>query len=448
MTLKSRSGYFNCKCYLESFNLIKNSYKEDPNLQKIHHSGGRASGKSMFSVHCLVFFLPEHHKDEAIIITYSNRHKINSAEMVEDILCTHGYNNFKKSNISDGDIIYHFGNANKIRLISLETNMLVNLLDKCKNVKAGYLKFVVYEELTATLSIFRGDIYKFYNAVSSFNRYMDSRSITIYNYNPPKHKAHIIYDWIRDNKAVMLNITTTIYDLPVKWQSKMDLKEAERLKEVNFMEYEHQYLGKGGSSNGLAFNIDKDIWTLKSASYQQYYIQTDEATRNATTFSLFGITSIGEIHYITNYYHSSKEDGVMKSFNNYADEFKKWYEDTGLVGIDIPIVTDSLQFAVQLREKGFKKAQHIGKIKNRELSYSLASQLIIEKQFKIVDSPENIMMYDQLSNAEIEYNKNGKAMVSKKLESGSDNKYHFHAGDTLLYLCLRIRPLILRGRNE
>lgn len=399
----------------------------------------------MFSLHCITFFLPEYVKDEALLVTYSNRHKLNSALAIESILCQHGYTDYHRKNQSDGDIIFTFANENKIHLMSLETNRLEQLLDKCKNVTLGNVKFVVYEELTATLTVFRGDLYKFYNAKSSFNRFMNENTVEIYNYNPPENRRHSIYDWANQNRDDMLNIHTTIYDLPAKWQNSVDLKEAAKLKKFNPDRFAHQYLGIPSSTDGLAFSFDESIWVNRADDYIEYYIQTDEATLNATTFALFGVTSNYQIHMITLYYHSSKDDGVMKSMHKYGLLFQKWYDALNLDKPYERLTTDSLAFAAQLRELGFKDARHMGGLKDRTLSYTLLNQIILDNTFKIVNVPENIIAYEQLANAELEYNQEGKPRVSKAKEASLDNKYHFHAGDTILYLCLQLQKRILRG---
>ena len=87
------------------------------------------------------------------------------------------------------------------------------------------------------------------------------------------------------------------------------------------------------------------------------------------------------------------------------------------------------------------------KIKNRKLSYQLASKLINEGDFKIERRSENQIFYNQIFNAEKELTSSG-VVISKKGESGYDENKHVHSLDTFLYLCLRLQRVILKGAEE
>lgn len=446
----SKASQFYSENFKDLFLNFKNSYYGVFKKQ-VNNSGGRASGKSHQIIDNLVFWLPEVPFDEAIIVCYSSRHKLATSELVQEKLYSHGYSDSYKTVLkTNGDISYYFANKNIITVMSAESKQLIQMVERMKNIqfvnskfKKQPLKYLFFEEFTATLNVFK-ELDKTINAISSFNRHMNANSMIMYNYNPPPNKKHLVYKFMDMHGNDILNIKSTIYDLREDFQSLEDIKLAEKLKISNNKQWLHIYMGEPVSEDGLAFEIREDIWKQLENEYKKFYIQTDEGTLNATTFGLFGMNYKGELHFITNYYHSSKIDGIKKSPSTYAYEFNKWYDELD-VEVDM-IVTDGLAFSQELKKYGFK-SKSIGSLKDRALSYHLLDKLVTEKNFKIIDRPENIILYEQMSNAIIEYNSKNKPIISKKAESGNDNTKHSHALDLCLYMCLRLQKLILRGNK-
>lgn len=438
--MNSNTELFRCKIYEPSFKLIYNSYINKKNNEIIYY-GGSSSGKSINIINNIIFFLPEFYKDEALIIVYSTLHKKNTCDLIKSILENHGYNYKVNSDIS-GDISIKFANHNKINIKSVETSNIASLEEKFKTgdgIKSN-IKFLWFEEFTAILNSFR-KIETFESAKSRIKRLLKKDYITFYSFNPPQ-KNHIIWKYIENFNG--LKIFSTIYDLPEKWQDENSLEHADELKKNNNKLFRGLYLGEKTLNGNLAFDINEEIWikNIDLSDYQKFFIQTDEATLNATTFSLIGLTFSGDIHFLTNYYHSSKIDGIKKSPSKYASDFKNWYDN---LGVEVKeIVTDGLAFSEELKTLGFN-SKSIGKFKDRNLSYVLLNKLILEKSFKIFDRKENLILYKQLKNAEIEYNKYNNPILSKKKENTNDNEYHLHSVDTVLYTCLILQKEILRS---
>lgn len=308
--------------------------------------------------------------------------------------------------------------------------------------KKNGVRFLIFDELSATKDFLRVD-----TIIQTLIRQPKIQIIEISN--PPRNKTHPIYRRYRrqeqNNDTLVLH--TTVYDLPIKWLNKEQIKYINDLKENNKQEYNHSILGLSGGVDGLAFEFsDKDIWT-KLNDYEDYIdfqVFTDEATVNATSFCLYGITTSGEIHLIDTFYHSSKDDGNRYSPSDYAEAFHKWIIDLEIT--PSKIITDGLPFTMELRKLGYK-SQSIGKLKDRALSYYIANKLITEKTFKIVDNGDNhnLIFYNQLLNAEIVYNNNDRPMIDKSKESGNDNTIHTHALDTFLYFCLANQKMLMKG---
>lgn len=430
MNLQSRADYFRCLVYEPVFQNVKNSYILDTFYKHIVLKGGGASGKSEQIGHEINFWLPERVEDEALIITYSQEHKKNTVNRIKRILKQHNYQYIE----SKGDIIY--GNNNRIRFLSLAGKSKAEEKEKLKTFtleNSNSLKFIWFEEFTAIIGLF-DNYHEYFYAVSRLFRETRKDTIIFYCYNPlPMKSTHPINEFAKIEAEDKLTIHSTIYDLPKKFQSEQDIKEAEELKRLNPKAWENIYMGLEVSGDNNAFDITDDIYTELSDDYIDYQVFSDEGTVNATTFSLFGFTRAGEIHFITNYYYSSKITGIQKSPEYFANEYIEFIGN--LKNSISKNMVDSPYFAVQLREKGIE-AQSVHSLKDRPLSYKLLLDMVLRKRFKVVRREENEMLIKQMTNAEKEYNREGLPMISKKYESGNRNEKHTHSLDTCLYMCL------------
>lgn len=447
---------FRCKVYEPVWKQIYKSYTGTPDYNEIAIFGGGAAGKSEFIARAEEFTLPENPGDEALVVTYSPAHSANTMKRITRLLDAHRMAYGKRR--TENGMELTFGNSNVIHFISAKAGSFEETQEKLKTFvtnKPNALKYIWFEEFTATMHLFK-DFATFMYSASRVFREMRDDSLVFYLWNPPKNIRHPIYDFL-DN-FTGLEVFSTMYDLPKKWQSPVDLRVAEQLKKTNPTAYRLTYLGERVGSDGLAYVIDSGIYTELADDYVHFHYLTDEGTANATTFMLIGVTAFGEVHCISSYYHSSKADGQRYSPSEYAKKFKEFEQRHG-VAIET-LTTDGIYFAAELGVHGYPQADSIHRHKNRPLSYQLSSDLIANHNFKIVrheDTPEyeeinraNNLLYQQLENAQLDETMDSKGTrvyrVDKRPESTSDNQAeHLHLVDLLLYFCTRHQKNVIGG---
>lgn len=437
------------------FKNILASYRGGRFYQEIAAYGGAAGGKSEHFSREGEFWLPENEGDEMLVVTYSPKHGKNTLKRFTRVMDKH----MIEWTTKEGGTELHFGNDNVIHFISAKAGSFEETQEKLKTFatsKPNALKFIWFEEFTATINLFKSYETFIYSASRLF-REMREDSIIFYAWNPPRNRKHPIYKFLDEFEGLKLKVT--MYDLPKKWQSKVDLKVADKLKRTNPTAYRHTYLGEDVGDDGLAFIIDEGIFTEMADNYISFHYLTDEGTANASTFMLIGVTAYGQVHCISSYKHSGKFDGGIKAPSQYADDFAQ-FELLHGVPFDT-LTTDGLYFQAQLAEKGYKEAKSIHSKKDRALSYKLLDELIKLGNFKIVihedDSEEfakinknNYMLFKQLENAQLEesINTSGDTVqkVSKAPESSSnDEEEHLHLVDLPLYFCTRHQKKLIGG---
>lgn len=73
------------------------------------------------------------------------------------------------------------------------------------------------------------------------------------SFNPPQSAASWANKYVQVPKASQLLHRSTYLDVPPEWLGQVFLDEAEHLKEVNPIAYEHEYLGVANGTGGLVF---------------------------------------------------------------------------------------------------------------------------------------------------------------------------------------------------
>lgn len=406
--------------------------------------GGRGSAKGDTIYTLVGIVLSQKPQDAFVFVPQQSgmRHKV--IAQVSDVLNRLGVihkvsGSVNQIELTNGSLIIFGG------LDASKKSVNLDISKGYASTKPDGFRFLIFDELGAT-----EDYQRINNIINGFvrgkNKYLQIIEIS----NPPMNKTHSIYKRYKEmetnDNALVLH--TTVYDLPVKWINERQIKYINSLRENNKREYQHSILGESVGMEGLAYEFsESDIW-CDLDEYVDYQIFTDEATVNATTFCLYGITANGDVHLIDCFYHSSKDDGKRYSPSEYAEKFKNWIIDLQTnFNLDVnpsKVITDGLPFTMELKKIGVK-AQSIGKLKDRALSYYISNKLIMENSFKIIKRNSNNIFYNQLSNATICYNSNDKAMVDKSKESGNDNNYHTHALDTFLYFTLANQKVLLKG---
>lgn len=443
-----KTSSFNCKAYESVYNNIKRSYQGKDYDDRITLKGGGASGKSENVANNIAFWLPEDEGDEALVVLYSILHRNNTLKRFRRIFTK---NNIKYSDTTSGDgtVTLKYGNNNIIRIISVKTNTIEDTEEKLKTMLAtseGSLKFIWFEEFTAILHTFK-TLERFDYSATRLLRELKKGSVVFYTFNPPKNHRDIVYGFLRHFTGLTLH--TTIYDLPKKWQSKEDLKEAEKLKETNYQSYASTYLGETVGTEGLAYNTN-DILIDEPHQYSAVCVFTDNGIVDATSYLMFGIHGTG-IDLIDTSYHSGRRDGqlptseLLPMFNGFISEIKKVPYFSNMVNKNILIVSDEKNFTLELKSKGYKNTKYISEIttKNRALYYSNTKNMIDKGIFKILNTPNNQIVYEQLSNAEkTETSIRGipKTVVAKVDNRIADENFQLHGIDPIHYMSLVMYP--------
>ncbi|RPJ25929.1 MAG: hypothetical protein EHM25_02565 [Nitrosopumilales archaeon] len=446
---ESHGDIFRCKQFEPIFKSVRNSYAGKEFRKYWDLGAGSASGKSVYIGNSICFWLPEHAGDKALVITEHAIQKAKTASMLVSILKRHGYVNAKFVD-RRGTLMIEFGNNNVIELESVSTGSKASLEDRFKTQRdmSSAYKFIWFEEFSGVLSAF-GTFELYESNYIRLLRQLLTDGLVFFTYNPSRNMliTSLLVNW-RSNSNYQ-RLESTIYGLPERWQDITTLEHAEKMRvnKKRYKEWRHLFLGEESSAVGSAFRIDDSIWTELDDNYIDFYIQTDEATVNATVFALYGWTASDELHLITMYYHSSKVSGNMISSYKYRKKFREWYNGFGITTKNI--ATDGIDFAVMLREESpkFKDVQSVHGLKDRVKQYRLIEMLMLEDKFKIVNRSENEILYTQMKNAELEYNKDNQPMVSKKGESTDNDDIHVHALDTAMYTCLVNQRRILKGKS-
>lgn len=119
---------------------------------------------------------------------------------------------------------------------------------KSTKVSKGYIKYVWYEELDQ----FNG-MEEIRSINQSFLRGGDD-FVVLYTYNPPKS----VQSWVNTESTIKRNDRLVHHsdyrDVPKEWLGEQFLIEAEHLKKVNPMAYEHEYLGEVTGTGGEIFS--------------------------------------------------------------------------------------------------------------------------------------------------------------------------------------------------
>lgn len=414
------------------------------NPQRLVLKGGRFSAKGDTTYTMVGIVLSNINADAFIFVPQQTGIKSGVIAQVSKVF--NRINLEHKLNLSTNVIT--LGNGSQLHFKGLDASRTKTNNDIFKGLdssKEHGVRFLIFDELSATQ-----DFERIETIIATIARQDNYQIIEISN--PPRNKRHPIFQRYKYQEQAddYLVITSTVYDLPKKWIKSNQKKYIKDIYKRNISDYRHIVLGLSESVDGLAYDIDDEvIWTdiFKFDDYIDFQIFTDEATVNATTFCLYGITRTGDVHLLNTFYHSSKSDGHRYSPSQYAKKFDEWFDE---LGIDISyisrIVTDGLPFAMELKNLGYK-AKHIGKLKDRALSYTLSNKLILEQSFKIVRDNSNNIFYNQLTNATIIVDKDNKPKVDKTKETGNDNNLHTHALDTFLYFCLANQKQIMKGEK-
>lgn len=205
-------------------------------------------------------------------------------------------------------------------------------------------------------------------AVSSLSRGVKDYFQCIYEYNPPPHRVHWVYDWVEqcrksDKYHVQFN---TLFDIPEDirwtWLGESFKTEVETLKEIDIELFTHIYLGQPARVVGMIYNkFNFDTHVVENLDIHDVVslnIGVDWGMSDATTFVASGITQSGHVKVFKEYYHKNGvTGGRIKDINDYVSdlvEFVRSVRDEYKGKIDIYL--DSANLAqYQLCEGAFTR---------------------------------------------------------------------------------------------
>ena len=173
------------------------------------------------------------------------------------------------------------------------------------------------------------------NIIATFSRGNDKDFVMHYTFNPPPNPNHPANIWLKKmlkRKDVLLEEGTYL-DVPEEWLGKAFIKEAEALKQADELMYRNVYLGESVGTRGRIYKIKEDYIIEKKRQYYDFYKMAIDIgeSKSATTFSLIGFYREGmkqKAHFLEEYYHLNSKAAQLeeKNFDNYADDFIKFYK--------------------------------------------------------------------------------------------------------------------------
>lgn len=424
---------FRCKIYEPAFHEVMKSYNGEPHAKEIMFKGGGASGKSVFITKDMLFWLMEREHDQALIVTYQSVHQLNTVARYERELDELGIPYERKSN-KDGRIDLLFG-THKIMFMIVKSSSYDQMIEKMKTFvtsEQGVLKFIWFEEFTAILREFV-TFEKFYFSVSRLYRELRSDSMIFYAFNPPDNGRDPIYSFIEQFTGMIIH--STIFDLPKAWQSQEDLRLAEHLEKTNPKLFANIYMGERSGTKGLAFLTDYEMLVdYPQEPIIDYQITVDNGSKDATTFSVWGIGESHNVYYIDGFYHSGRDTGQRMRFSEYALILARYIKASSYK--ISAVITDSLIFTDELAglgiESKFIDKKKIDNVGFRALCYDYASELVERRKLKVCREGDYMMFINQLSNAEVDV-KGKRASVKRPNNENTPEDRQIHKVDTFTY---------------
>lgn len=233
------------KIIAPSFYQVHNDIKHYGHLE-YWLKGGRGSTKSSFiSVEIVLGLL----KDQ-------NAHAI-CFRQFGNTLETSVYNQIKWaiSALNIADRFKYYKSPMRIEYVKTKQLILFFGLDDPEKIKSlkvpqGFIKYVWFEELNQVAGM--SEIRKVKQSVIRGT----DEAITFYSYNPPAETTNWVNTEANVSTPGRLVHHSTYLDVPSDWLGKIFLLEAEHLKEVNELAYQHEYLGE---VTGTGLNVFKNI---------------------------------------------------------------------------------------------------------------------------------------------------------------------------------------------
>lgn len=243
------------ECYFDLDQDIRAGQHEFYNLP-----GGRGSGKSSFVSLEIVDGIMKNPAANALVCRkYAVTLRGSVFSQIQWAIHTLGVDSYWKATVSPLQFVYETGQV--IRLTGLDDPQKLKSLKPNK----GYFKYLWMEEF----SEINGEA-EMRNLQQSVLR--GGNSFTVFrSFNPPVSKSNWANTFIEvpDDRAVTLRTNYT--QIPVEWLGQAFFDEAARLKEINPLAYDNEYLGIPVGSGGAVFpNIEERTISDEEVRQQEY----------------------------------------------------------------------------------------------------------------------------------------------------------------------------------
>lgn len=411
----STTDLFRCVTYDDVFKNIYNSFLNKKFKDEIILKSGAASGKSEHITNQIVFWLPEIFNSEAIVVTGSFQHNIQTQKRFIRILQNHGYSDYKLNN----DILV-FGNNNSINFVYSKSGSHDETTEKLKTftTQNANVKFIWFEEFTSVINSY-GNYERYNYSVSRLFREARKDLIVLYSYNAlpvdgsssipnSKHPIKKFEEFKIKSKNTIIN-NSTIYDLPKKWQSYHDLKIAEELKNVDNDLFRNIYLGEDIVKSGSIYPILPKV--AKVSDFDYVLAGIDEGRVDAISCVLVGVKG-DNYHIIEQFY---KKSDIMIMLDEYYN-FREWigsfdfdivltcetspgfFFNTAFNDADLPKnvieVKPVKKQLVRTDDYSFKSFDNLGIIEQR----IIATNILLKKELLTISS-KNLQIYEAFKEA-------------------------------------------------
>ena len=196
--------------------------------------------------------------------------------------------------------------------------------------------------------------------------------------------------------------------------------------------FKRYILGLWAAAEGIIYDMfDTDKHVRNINNFFQLlinggrYVSCDYGTQNATVFLLWNKGVDGKWYCIREYYYSGRDKGKQKTDAEYADDLKKWLDETKIKAIIVD--PSAASFIAELRKRGYK----VIKAKNDVLDgiRLVAMLLNLEKIVFSSSCKETIKEFASYIWDE---------KVAEKTGEDKPVKQHDHAMDAVRYFCSTI----------
>lgn len=246
-----------------------------------------------------------------------------------------------------------------------------------------------------------------------------------FNCNPAGPYHWFKVKWIdkrKEKKLVYLHFTM-----------EDNLSLSERIKEryrsmYSGVFYKRYILGKWVVAEGIIYDMFDTakhiIKNIKETMLPIYYVSCDYGTQNATVFLLWQKTKSGVWICKKEYYYSGRDNSKQKTDGEYADDLKKFLNDTKVSSIILD--PSAASFKAELRKRGY----HV-KDANNDVENGIRLTGSLLKMEKILFDVSCINTIKEFASY---------IWDEKAAEHGEDKplKEHDHAMDAVRYFCYTI----------